>query len=404
MQNRLPIVFILITLVIDSMGIGLILPVMPDLIQDVSGAGLADAAIWGGVLSTSFAAMQFLFGPTVGNISDRFGRRPILLASLLVLAVNYTVMAVAGSIWFLLLLQILSGIVASTQTVATAFMADISKAEDKAANFGLIGAAFGVGFVLGPLIGGLLGEFGHRAPFVAAAILAASNLVFGLLVMPETVTAAIRRPFRWARANPFGAFMNTGRMPGVTSLLLIFFTYEFAFFVYPAIWAYFTTARFGWEPAMIGLSLASFGISMAVVQGTLIRPLVNRLGERGAIVYGLCLNVCAFLALGLVTNGWIALVLTPMTALGAVVTPSLQGIMSKTVPDDAQGELQGLIASARSVAIVFSPLVMTSVFATFTQPSAPVFLPGAPFLLSMSLMFVCGAILYLSPRPAAVGP
>ncbi|MEM8629967.1 MAG: TCR/Tet family MFS transporter [Pseudomonadota bacterium] len=401
MKPRLPLTFILITLTIDAMGIGLILPVMPQLLQEVEGGTLGEAAVWGGYLSSTFAAMQFLFGPTVGNFSDRFGRRPVLLVSLGVMAIGYTMMTLAGSIWLLLSMQILTGIAASTQSTAGAFIADISKPEEKAANFGLMGAAFGVGFVLGPLIGGVLGEYGSRAPFAAAALLAAANLIFGALVMPETVTDAIRRPFSWKRANPFGAFANIGSLPSVGWFLAIFFTYEFAFFVYPATWAYFTEARFGWDPAMIGLSLAAFGISIAIVQGGLIRVILRRLGEMGTIVYGLVFNVFAFLALALVTSGTLALILTPLTALGAVVTPALQGIMSKRVPDDSQGELQGVISSTRSVAVIFSPLAMTEVFDTFTAAGAPVYQPGAAFFVSMGLMFVCGIFLALGRRPAA---
>ena len=401
MSNRLPITFIMITMVIDAMGIGLILPVMPSLLEEVTDGTLGEAARWGGILSGSFAAMQFLFGPTVGNLSDRYGRRPILLISLVILAVNYLVMATADSIGLLLALQLIGGMMASTQTVCMAFMADISKPEEKAANFGLIGAAFGVGFVLGPLIGGQLAEFGTRAPFLAAAVLAALNFVFGALVLKETLTEDRRRPFEWARANPIGAFGTTGKLPGISRLLALLFTYEFAFFVYPSVWAYYTTARFGWEPGMIGLSLAAFGISMALVQALLVGPIVRWMGARGAIFYGLSVNSLCFLGLGLLESGLLVLLLTPLTALGAVVSPAANSIMSRTVPDDAQGELQGLIASARSIAVIFSPFVMTNIFAAFSEDGAPIFLPGAPFLLSMVLMGVCAAIM-LTPRQRAI--
>ncbi|MEO1306419.1 MAG: MFS transporter, partial [Pseudomonadota bacterium] len=220
MKRNLPLTFIMVTLVIDAMGIGLILPVMPDLLREVDGGDLGDAAIWGGILATIFAAMQFICGPTLGNLSDRFGRRPVLLISTAILAVDYIVMAVAGSIWLLLVARIIGGITSATQSTATAFIADISKPEDKAARFGLSGAAFGVGFVLGPVIGGLLAEYGTRAPFYAAAALAALNTLWGFFILPETVTDAIRRPFRWTRANPFGAFLHVGRVAGTNRLLL----------------------------------------------------------------------------------------------------------------------------------------------------------------------------------------
>lgn len=397
-KTRPALVFILITLTLDAMGIGLILPVMPDLIIEVSGGTLASAALWGGVLSTSFAVMQFLFGPVLGNVSDRFGRRPVLLVSLGVLALDYMVMALTHSIWTLLAARIIGGIMAATPATANAFIADISAPEEKAARFGLVGAAFGAGFVLGPLLGGLLGELGTRAPFYAAAALSLANLAFGYFVLPETVTDRIRRPFTWARANPFGAFSHIGRLPGVGRLLAVFFVYEFAFFVYPATWAYFTQASFGWEPSTIGLSLALFGIAIGVVQGGLIRLILRMLGERMTVAYGLTFNFFAFLAIGMVTEGWVALTLVPLTALGAVVTPALQSIMSSAVSDDAQGELQGVISSARSVAMILSPLAMTSVFFAFTREGAEPWFPGAPFLLSMALMVVCGAVYVARPR------
>jgi DHA1 family tetracycline resistance protein-like MFS transporter len=400
MTGRLPLAFILMTVMIDSMGIGLILPVMPSLIEEVGGMSLAEAAVWGGVLTTSFAVMQFIFSPIVGNLSDRFGRRPVMLVSLAVMALDYLVMAVAGSIWLLLAGRIVGGISAATHSTANAFMADISAPEQKAARFGLVGAAFGIGFVLGPLLGGIMAEFGTRAPFYAAAALAALNLVFGFLVMPETLPAGLRRPFQLARANPFGAFLSVGRLPGVGRLLTMFFLYQVAFMVYPAVWSYFTTARFGWEPRMIGLSLAAFGVAMALVQGGLIRVILRVLGERKTVFYGLVFNLFAFTALGLVESGTVAMILTPLTALGAVVTPALQGIMSRTAPDDAQGELQGVISSTASLSMIVSPLIMTQVFAAFTAPEAGVFMPGAPFLVSALLMVACMGVFLARPRAA----
>ena len=384
-MNR-PIAFILITMLIDAMGIGLILPVMPDLIQEVTGEGLGTAADWGGILASAFAVMQFLCGPFLGNLSDRFGRRPVILISLAVLAVDYLVMGLANTIWLLLVFRIVGGAAAATQSTANAFMADISTPEEKAARFGLIGAAFGLGFVLGPVIGGLLAEFGTRAPFFAAGGLALVNLLFGFFVLPET----LRRPraFDWGRVNPLSAFRHIGALPGLGRLLVLVFLYEFAFIVYPAVWAYFGAERFGWSPGMIGLSLAFFGVSMAVVQGALIKPLMRWLGERGTILYGICFNIAAFVILGLIESGTWALLFTPVTALGAVVNPALQGLMSKRTDDDRQGELQGAITSVRALALVMSPLVMTRVFSAFIDESGP-YLPGAPFLLSAALVGGC---------------
>ncbi|MEL6516842.1 MAG: TCR/Tet family MFS transporter [Pseudomonadota bacterium] len=398
MSQRPALTFILINVMLDSIGIGLIIPVMPDLIREVDGGSLAEAAVWGGLLMTVFAVMQFLCAPMMGSLSDRFGRRPILLATLLIMSLDYLVMAVAGTLWLLFAGRIVGGVMAATQSTATAFIADISKPEEKSARFGLIGAAFGVGFVLGPFIGGILAEFGTRAPFYAAAALAALNCAFGYFVLPETVTEATRRAFSWSRSNPLGAFKQVNKLPGLGRLIAVFFLYQVAFWVYPTIWAYFTQARFGWSPQMIGISLASFGIAIAVVQGGLIRVILRHLGDRGTVMFGLTFNFFAFLALAFVTNSTLALILTPLTALGAVVTPALQGIMSRTVADDAQGELQGVLTSAMALSMIFSPLAMTTVFFAFTNAEAPVFMPGAPFLVSMLLMVVCLVVYRSRPR------
>ena len=393
---RLPLTFVLLTTVIDSMGIGLIIPVMPALLREIGDIPLSDAALLGGVLATAFAITLFLFGPTVGALSDRFGRRPIMLVSLVVMAVDYLVMAVAQTFWLLLIGRLVGGMVAATQATAMAFMADISKPEEKASRFGMIGAAFGVGFVLGPLLGGLLAEFGTRAPFYAAAGLAASNAVFGYFVMPETGRS--RRPMTLARSNPLGAFAHVGSNPELRRLLVLFFLYQVAFFVYPAVWAYYTEARFGWSPSMIGVSLASFGVAMAIVQGGLIRPILAWLGDRGTVLYGLIFNFFAFIVFAFVENGTMALIFTPLTALGAVVTPAVQGMMSRRTADDSQGELQGVISSTAALATIISPLVMTQVFAVYAAEDAAVFLPGAPFLVSMALMVACVAVFIATPR------
>ncbi len=398
MPNRLPLTFILITIVIDAMGIGLILPVMPELIQEVHGGDLGNAAIWGGILSTVFAVMQFLFGPTVGNLSDRFGRRPVLLISLLVMALDYLVMAVAGTIWLLLIGRVVGGITAATQSTASAYMADISKPEEKSANFGLIGAAFGVGFVVGPLIGGALGTLGTRAPFYAAAALALANFAFGYFVMPETVTDRIRRDFDWRRANPMGAFKNIGALPGLRPLLVLIFVYGVAFFVYPAVWAYFGQARFGWGPGMVGVSLGVYGICIAIVQGLLMKPILARLGEARTVVVGLWIEVVAFVFLGFVTVGWLSLLFTVFAAFGSIAGPALQGIMSRSAADNQQGELQGTLSAINAVAVIVAPLIMTQTFWYFTTGGGPIYLPGAPFLLSAVLTVICIGLFSMRSR------
>ena len=357
---KLPLTFIGTTMIIDAMGVGLILPVMPSLLVEIGDVGLARAALLGGVLTTVFAVMQFLFGPIIGALSDKFGRRPVLLVSLFVMVLDYIVMALAQTFWLLLIGRLVGGITAATQSTGYAVVADISKPGDKAARFGLISAAFGVGFVLGPIIGGLLAEYGTRAPFYAAAILAAMNFVFGWFVMPETNRR--KRDFAWRRANPLGAFVHVGGQPVLRRFLLLFFVYQVAFHVYPAIWAYFTEARFGWSPGMIGISLGAFGIAMAVVQGGLIRYILQWLGDRGTVLYGLLFNIFAFAILAVVESGAVVLAFIPFTALGAVVVPALQGLMSQAADDDAQGELQGVIASTGALAMIVSPMLMTGVF------------------------------------------
>lgn len=400
MRSRLPTIFILLTVMIDSMGIGLILPVMPALILEVEGGSLASAALWGGLLSTSFAVMQFLFGPILGNLSDAYGRRPVLLTSLFVMAVDYVIMAFAGTIWLLLFGRILGGITGATHATAAAFMADTAPPEQRGARFGMVSAAFGLGFVLGPIIGGILGDLGTRAPFYAAAGLAFANFLFGLMILPETVTRDKRRPFRWARVTPFGALRQIRSLPGLGPLLTVLLLYQLATNVYPAIWAYFTQARFGWEASMIGLSLAAFGISMAVVQGGLIRVALSRLGELRTVVLGFGFSLIAFPLLAVMQSGAVVLALTPLAALGAMAAPALQAMMSRVTPDDAQGELQGIFSAVQALAMIISPLLMTSVFAVATRPGGAVFLPGAPFLAALVLTLAALTLFLWHAKPA----
>jgi len=395
---RPAVLFIMITVMIDAMGIGLMMPVMPDLIREVRGLALSDAALWGGVMATSFAVMQFLFGPTLGGLSDRYGRRPVLLTSLVVMAIDYVVMALAGSIWLLLVGRIVGGITAATHATATAYMADISAPEGRTKNFGLIGAGFGIGFVLGPLIGGLLAEYGTRAPFWAAAGLATANVVLGWFVLKETVTDAARRPFEWLRANPFGALRQLGKLPGVLPLVAVYFLYHVAFAVYPSVWSYFGQERFAWSASVIGLSLALFGVAMAVVQGGAIRLLVDRFGERGTVNLGFVFAIASYGAIGVITSGTLALILTPIAAIGGVIPPALQGVMSRRVAANAQGELQGALTSTTALAMILSPLAMTASFSEFTKAGTGFYLPGAPFLLAMALSIIGLAIFVFSPR------
>lgn len=395
---RLALSFILITVTLDAIGIGLIFPVMPDLIESVTGEGLATAALWGGVLATSYAVMQFIFGPVLGSLSDWYGRRPVLLLSLAVMAFAYLCMALAPNIWILVGARLLAGIAAATHATATAFIADITPAKDRGRRFGLIGACFGIGFVLGPLIGGLVASIDTRAPFYAAGAMALANLVLGMIVLPETVTDRTRRTFTWARGNPVGALRAVSKLPSLKRPLITFLLIALAMNVYPSIWAFFGKARFDWDTKMIGYSLGLYGLSFGLGQAFLVGPLINRFGEHRAAHIGMWVDVTTLTALGLVTSGTLALILTPITALGGVVTPALQAILSRDTPDNAQGELQGVLSSLNAISMIVAPLVMTMTFATFTAPNAPIFSPGAPFLLAAILMVAAILLHVAKPR------
>ena len=395
---RLALSFILITVTLDAIGIGLIFPVMPDLIESVTGEGLATAALWGGVLATSYAVMQFIFGPVIGSLSDWYGRRPVLLLSLAVMAFAYLCMALAPNIWILVGARLLAGIAAATHATATAFIADITPAKDRGRRFGLIGACFGIGFVLGPLIGGLVASIDTRAPFYAAGAMALANLVLGMIVLPETVTDRTRRTFTWARGNPVGALRAVSKLPSLKRPLITFLLIALAMNVYPSIWAFYGKARFDWDTKMIGYSLGLYGLSFGLGQAFLVGPLINRFGEHRAAHIGMWVDVTTLTALGLVTSGTLALILTPITALGGVVTPALQAILSLHTPDNAQGELQGVLSSLNAISMIVAPLVMTMTFATFTAPNAPIFSPGAPFLLAAILMVAAILLHVAKPR------
>ncbi|MGB0960542.1 MAG: TCR/Tet family MFS transporter [Halocynthiibacter sp.] len=386
MKTRLPVIFITFTIMIDAMGIGLIMPVMPDLIREIQGTDIANAAKWGGILATAWAVMQFIFSPLIGNLSDRFGRKPVMILSLGVMAFDYLIMVFAHTIWLLLIGRLIGGITAATHSTANAFMADISKKGEKAQNFGLVSAAFGIGFILGPVLGGLLSVYGPRAPFIAAAILAGGNAVFGLIVMPETVTPEKRRIFEWKRANPFGAFKSIGKLPGLMPLIIVFFLYNVATFVYPSVWSYFGQQRFGWSPQIVGLSLAIVGISMAVVQGWLIRVILPRFGSEKTVHMGFLITIFAFLSIAFIPIGWLVLILTPISALGGLAAPALNAIMSEEVDDRQQGELQGALSSVAALGTIMAPYTMTQVFGYFSAANAPLYFPGAPFILSAILM------------------
>ncbi|MGB5870414.1 MAG: TCR/Tet family MFS transporter [Albidovulum sp.] len=398
MQSRLALIFVLLTVMIDSIGIGIIFPVMPELLEEVTGANISTSALWGGLLATAFAGMQFLFGPAVGNLSDWYGRRPVMLLALGVMAFDYLIMALAGSVWILLIGRLVAGLSAATYTTANAFVADITPRDQRARVYGYIGAAFGLGFILGPVLGGLAAEFGTRAPFWLAAVIAAANLAFGLAVLPESLRPENRRPFQIARANPFAAFRAIGHLPGMTRYLVIMFFYTLAFQVYGSVWVFFGTERFGWDAWWNGMSLAAFGISMALVQSLGVAPAIKLWGERRTAGYGIGLEVATFGFYGFVTSGFWALAFTPVAAIAGIAGPALQGLMANGTPDNQQGELQGVVSSVSSLAMGVAPMIMTTIFWFFTKPGTPIYAPGAPFLLSAVMMAICVALLVADKR------
>jgi len=402
MQSRFAIAFLLTTLSLDAIGFGLIMPVMPDLLREVTGEDLSNAALWGGVLFAGFATMQFLFGPVIGNLSDRFGRKPILLISLVVMSGDYVVLALAGSIWLIFVARLVTGISSSTYGTCMAYIADISTPQERAQRFGLMGAAFGVGFVLGPAVGGVLAEYGLRAPFVAAAVVAGVNAAFGALVMRESLLPENRRSFDWRRANPFGAFKHIGRLPGLGRFLTIYTIYEFAFTVYPVIWSYFAVARFGWTPGQIGLSLAYFGVSFALIQGWLIRVLLRRFDRRFVMTFGLAAAAASFVVLTFVQNGTLALIMIPVTSLSGLVMPALRAEMSDRVSASQQGELQGALGSLHSLGLISAPVVYSATFAAFTASDAYFYSPGAVFAIPAALNILSIVLLWRHRRERTV--
>lgn len=399
---RLPVVFLLSTVTLNAMGIGLILPVMPDLIQEVTGQPLADAALIGGVLSTVFAAMQFLFAPFMGRLSDAYGRRPVLLGTLAIMVVDYVVLALANAFWMLLLARMIGGFASATQSTASAAIADLSEPGKRARGFGMISAAFGLGFVLGPVLGGLLGELGARAPFWAAGLLCGAGALLGTLTFPETHASVNRRPVTWRGINPLGAFRALNRLPGLTRVLIVYFLYNVAFGTYPAIWSFFAQAQFAWSPSMVGLSLGVFGISFALVQGGLMGLLLRAFGEWGTAALGLCVSALGFAALGLVSNGMLVLFFAPVAAIGATYAPAQQALLSQRLGPDEQGALQGVLTSTVAVAMMVAPALMSQVFAHFTAPERLHPFPGAPFIVAMMLVLMA-LVLFVRPnRPRVV--
>jgi len=385
-MDRKVLVLILATIFLDGVGIGIVFPIMPDLMTRVGALSVTEGAFWGGLLMSAYAAMQFLFGPVVGGISDAFGRRPVLLVALAALAIDYVIMALADTLTLLMVGRILAGIAGATYITATACLADISPPHKRAANFGLIGGTFGLAFVLGPALGGLTATIDISAPFWIAGGIAAVNFAFAFFLLPESLPVERRRAFGRRDLNPFGAILAAFRMPGLALPLVLIFVFEFANMVYPVIWSFWTRELLGWSAALIGLSLAVYGGGVALTQGGVMRVLLPRLGESRVLLLGMVTGAIASLGFGMTGVAWAVFAFLPLAALSDMVPPTMTAIMANQVDEDRQGVLQGVIASLASIAAITAPVVMTAVFQGFTGANAPVYLPGAPFLLAGVLM------------------
>ncbi len=383
-RNR-AILFILITLMIDAIGIGIVFPIMPDLMDRVGAGDTGQGAFWGGLLMAAYAGALFLCGPIVGSISDAVGRRPILIAALAMLAVDYVIMALASSFWLLLLGRTLAGLAGATYITATAYIADISTPEEKAANFGLIGAAFGVGFVLGPAIGGIAAEISIAAPFWIAAALSAGNALFGVFVLPESLPPDKRRPFGKRDLNPFKSIFDAFRLPGLAVPLLCIFIFEFANMVYPTLWAFWTREVFDWPTLYIGLSLAGYGVLLAFVQGGLMPIFIRWMGDYRTLMLGMVSALIGMIGFGFTGSIAALVVFLLLAALSDMVPPLMTAMASNQTDEDRQGVVQGVIASLSSVAAVLSPLALTGIFHASVD-SDGIYFPGAPFLFAAVLV------------------
>ena len=401
--GRRAVVFIFITVLIDSIGFGLILPVLPQLIVELTGRSLGGAAAYGGWLAFSYALMQFFCGPVLGNLSDRFGRRPVLLASLFALGLDYLVMAVAPTIGWLFLGRIVAGIAGASFTTAYAYLADVSTPEKRAQNFGLIGAGFGMGFIIGPAIGGLVGTLGPRAPFYAAAAMALLNTGFGLVALPESLPLAARRPFDWRRANPLGTLLQLSKYPAVLWMIGAAFFWQLGHQVLPNVWSFYTILKFNWSTADVGYSLAFAGVVMVIGQGVLIRWLIPRVGgDRSAALLGMLCGAITYLGYAFATQGWMMYASLLVWLPAAVAYPSLNALMSREIPASAQGELQGGVASLYGLSSILGPPLMTELFEHFTSERTQYPFPGAPFAAAAALVLVSIALLARGLRAAPV--
>ncbi len=377
--------FVLVTVAIDLLAFGLIIPVIPSLIRELAHVPSEDATLWLGALAATYACMNFLFGPLLGALSDRFGRRPVLLASVATLAVDFLIMGLSHSIWLLFVGRALSGISGATFSTANAYIADVTEPAARGRAFGMIGAAFGFGFVFGPVVGGFLGEISPRAPFFAAACLAAVNFCYGFFVLPESLAPANRRPFNFARANPLGTARHFSKVPQVGWFLVAAGIFFLAHTVFPSTWSVYGEIRYDWSPRQIGFSLGLVGVGAAVVQAGLMGVILKRLGAVRTALFGLSVNVIGLSAFAFSAQPWMAFAIIPFSSLGGVFGPAINSIMSTVTPANAQGELQGASASLNALSMIVGPLAMNGILYFFTHDQAPLHFAGAAFLLSATL-------------------
>ena len=400
-RHRHALAFIFVTVLVDVVGFGIVIPVLPTLIMALAHVGLGAAARLGGYLMFAYSMMQFVFGPVLGGLSDRFGRRPILLASLAAFGFDYLLMGFAPTLAWLFLGRIVAGIAGASFNSAYAYIADITPPERRTQDFGLLGFAFGIGFIIGPAIGGLLAAYGTRAPFFAAAALALVNVAYGWFAVPESLAIVDRRAFDWRRANVWGSLMRLRQLkPAVLTLAFATFLWSFAQMSLQSTWNYYTLARFGWSVRAVGWSLAAVGVSAIFAQAVLTRTLVPQFGERRLVGWGVSSAVASYIVYASASAGWVMYAGIAVGTLGGLVYPALQSLMSAEVGRDAQGELQGAVSSLVSLAAILGPPVMTQAFAFFSAPAAPIHLPGAAFVLAATLA-TGTLILFRRATPAA---
>ena len=398
-------VFILVTLVLDILGIGIIIPVLPELIKEFLGGDVPEAGRYYGVIISIYATMQFLCAPILGALSDRYGRRPIILASLFGLGADYLIQGWAPSIGWLFLGRVIAGIMGASITTANAYIADVSTPETRARNYGLVGAAFGMGFTFGPALGGLLGGINLRLPFFVSAGLALVNWLYGFFVLPESLTPEHRSTVSWRKMNPLASLRRLRAYPLVAGLAVAFFFASLAQRGMQSVWVLHSGFRYGWNEQTNGLTLGLVGLTAVLVQGFLVSPVIHRFGERRTVVLGLTVSALAFLAYGLASQGWMVPIIIVVGALAGVALPAIQGLVTGTVLSSEQGKIQGALTSLTSLSSILSPLVFTAgLFSFFTSAAAPIILPGAPFFLGSLLFLVSLTLLVRLFRRLPMGP